>query len=32
MSVICALLVGGLCVAYDRLALVVGLWWGLVDA
>ena len=26
--VICALLVGGLCVACGHLASVVGLWWG----
>ena len=31
VSVICAFLVGGLCVACGRLASVVGLWWGLVD-
>ena len=32
VSVVCALLVGGLCVACSRLAFVVGIWWGLVDA
>ena len=30
-SVVCALLVGGLCVGYGGLAFVVGLWWGSAD-